>query len=125
MENKNYPDNFVKAICEENEKLKSDNAYLQQNYLESKDNEKALIVRIERLKAEALKLVRYQADMRGHLTSVEMQSSKLQARCEILTQALSGIIEIGKRDMSNPKYDSYFEAAKETLASKGAINENL
>ncbi len=30
-------------------------------------------------------------------------------------QALMEIIEIGKRDMSNPKYDSYFEFAKEAL----------
>jgi len=36
-------------------------------------------------------------------------------RISELTKALSGIIEIGKRDMSNPKYDSYFKTAIEAL----------
>lgn len=31
---------------------------------------------------------------------------------EELVKILQGIIEIGKRDMSNPKYDSYFIEAK-------------
>lgn len=33
-----------------------------------------------------------------------------------LKSALRSIIEIGKRDMSNPKYDGYFEHAKKILA---------
>ena len=33
-----------------------------------------------------------------------------------MLEALKGILEIGKRDMSNPKYDGYFEAAKEAIA---------
>ena len=33
-----------------------------------------------------------------------------------LYEALVGIIEIGKRDLSNPKYDSYFNAARAALA---------
>jgi hypothetical protein len=32
-----------------------------------------------------------------------------------LLEALQGIIEIGKRDMTNPKYDGYFEYAKEVI----------
>lgn len=32
-----------------------------------------------------------------------------------LVEALKGIIEIGKRDVSNPKYDGYFEKAKQAL----------
>lgn len=36
----------------------------------------------------------------------------LLRECE---QALRAIIEIGKRDMSNPKYDGYFETAKTAL----------
>jgi hypothetical protein len=32
-----------------------------------------------------------------------------------LDEALRGIIDIGKRDMSNPKYDAYFEFAEEVL----------
>ncbi len=41
---------------------------------------------------------------------------KLTAKNEELENALRGIIEIGKRDMSNPKYDGYFEEAKEVLS---------
>lgn len=33
-----------------------------------------------------------------------------------LAEAFTGILEIGKRDMTNPKYDGYFESAKEALA---------
>jgi len=33
-----------------------------------------------------------------------------------ISKALQGILEIGKRDMSNPKYDGYFEEAKAALA---------
>lgn len=41
--------------------------------------------------------------------------TELKDRCNRLEMALRGIIEIGKRDMSNPKYDGYFEEAKEVL----------
>ena len=34
-----------------------------------------------------------------------------------LREALAGIVEIGKRDTSNPKYDGYFEAAADVLAT--------
>lgn len=34
-----------------------------------------------------------------------------------LLEALKGIIEIGKRDMSNPKYDGYFDSARKAIAS--------
>jgi len=33
-----------------------------------------------------------------------------------LLAALRGIVEIGKRDMSNPKYDGYFDYAREAIA---------
>ena len=36
---------------------------------------------------------------------------------ERLREALSGILGIGKRDMTNPKYDGYFDDAKEALAA--------
>lgn len=39
-----------------------------------------------------------------------------QKREALLVEALDGILSIGKRDMTNEKYDGYFEAAKETLA---------
>lgn len=38
------------------------------------------------------------------------------SRYERIEQALRMILEIGKRDMSNPKYDGYFKEAKEALA---------
>lgn len=33
-----------------------------------------------------------------------------------LLEALQGIIEIGKRDMSNPKYNIYFEEARQAIS---------
>lgn len=42
--------------------------------------------------------------------------AKLIAAAPELFEALRGILEIGKRDMSNPKYDGYFEEAKKALA---------
>jgi hypothetical protein len=39
----------------------------------------------------------------------------LHAAAHDLYAALDGIISIGKRDMSNPKYDGYFRTAKEAL----------
>lgn len=32
-----------------------------------------------------------------------------------VTKALEGILEIGKRDMSNPKYDGYFQTAEQAV----------
>ena len=41
-------------------------------------------------------------------------------------RALQGIIEIGKRDLSNPKYDPFFEEAKAALqAALPAVPEVL
>lgn len=36
-----------------------------------------------------------------------------------LLEALLGIIKIGKRDMSNPKYDTYFNSARAVLRKHG------
>ena len=36
-----------------------------------------------------------------------------------LREALQGILDIGKRDMTNPKYDGYFEAAEAALTPAG------
>lgn len=41
----------------------------------------------------------------------------MTSREERLERALRGILEIGKRDMSNPKYDGYFNEAREALAA--------
>lgn len=32
-----------------------------------------------------------------------------------LTEALEGILDIGKRDTTNPKYDGYYRTAKEVI----------
>ena len=39
----------------------------------------------------------------------------LIAKLDAVTNALEAILEIGKRDMSNPKYDGYFQTAKEAV----------
>jgi hypothetical protein len=47
---------------------------------------------------------------------------------ELLVQAaecLQNIIEIGKRDMSNPKYDGYFEEAREVLQKLNAEKQTI
>lgn len=36
---------------------------------------------------------------------------------EGIARTLQGILEIGKRDMSNPKYDTYFKSAIEALSN--------
>lgn len=40
---------------------------------------------------------------------------KLVIAAPDLLEALQGILDIGKRDMSNPKYDAYFRIAKEAI----------
>lgn len=52
----------------------------------------------------------------------DMEGKKAFARANLiaaapeLLEALIGIIEIGKRDMTNPKYDCYFKTAIEAIA---------
>lgn len=47
----------------------------------------------------------------------QMEERWKEANIEIATlrEALQGILEIGKRDMTNPKYDGYFEQAQQAL----------
>lgn len=45
----------------------------------------------------------------------EANASLIAAAPELLA-ALEGLISIGKRDLSNPKYDGYFEAARAAIA---------
>jgi hypothetical protein len=49
------------------------------------------------------------------LAEVEAVARLMRAAPKLLA-ALRGIIEIGKRDMSNPKYDGYFDEAREAIA---------
>ena len=44
-----------------------------------------------------------------------MNQNELEHQLILTQNALRGIIEIGKRDTTNPKYDSYFEEAKRVL----------
>lgn len=48
-------------------------------------------------------------------TRAEANARLIAAAPELLA-ALEGILEIGKRDMSNPKYDEYFSAARTAIA---------
>lgn len=40
---------------------------------------------------------------------------RLVAAAPTMLEALRGILDIGKRDLSNPKYDGYFESAREAV----------
>ena len=44
-----------------------------------------------------------------------LQIADLTSERDRLAEALRGIVEIGKRDLTNPKYDAYFEAARAAL----------
>lgn len=50
--------------------------------------------------------------MRRERDTERARNTRLEKECAELLQALSGILDIGKRDMSNPKYDGYFDTAK-------------
>jgi len=43
---------------------------------------------------------------------------------ERVREALEGIIDIGKRDTTNPKYNGYFDEAKEALAACEKFSRN-
>lgn len=42
-------------------------------------------------------------------------NAQVISKANQLLEALQGIIEIGKRDLTNPKYDHYFKTAKEVI----------
>ncbi len=47
----------------------------------------------------------------------DIEVDTIRAEQTRLREAMRGILDIGKRDMSNPKYDGYFEAARAALSS--------
>jgi len=46
---------------------------------------------------------------------LKVTKAEYDAKIKPIKEALEGILEIGKRDMSNPKYDIYFEEAKQAI----------
>lgn len=46
---------------------------------------------------------------------LEIRAILAEQKAQTLRAALEGIVSIGKRDMTNSKYDEYFEAAREAL----------
>ncbi len=50
------------------------------------------------------------------MAAEETQLANLFAAAPDLLAALEGIIEIGKRNMENSKYDGYFDAARSAIA---------
>ena len=57
------------------------------------------------------------------VASLQSQLAAAEERAKVMENALRGIIEIGKRDLSNSKYDIYFVTAKEILATRPAPSE--
>ena len=60
--------------------------------------------------------IAYISGWAGYSTEV---NARLIAAAPDLLAALAGIIEIGKRDLTNPKYDAYFEEARAALKKAG------
>lgn len=73
----------------------------------------ALLAKMAKPQDEAIE------DMRANLRVLDkMRSERDSARQRVakLRETLQSILEIGKRDMSNPKYDGYFDEARAALA---------
>lgn len=84
--------NIIDEQVEENRGLRADVKLMQQENLAGRQE-------IERLRAE---LDHWTYELFKHRESM-------------LRKALQGILDIGKRDMTSPKYDGYFEAARQAL----------
>jgi len=84
---------------------------------------------LERAKATAeqraeIKRLRAQlADSLDEMGELLKRLADREASVRKMREALQGIINIGKRDMSNPKYDGYFESARAALAAPDAPPE--
>lgn len=80
-----------------------------------RDTLKAELERVTKEKDEWFENCRLRAEQQSR---DHTKRENLRAENKSLADALSGIIEIGKRDMSNPKYDGYFITAREVLNAK-------
>ena len=54
-------------------------------------------------------------DVQPPVSKAREELAALTSERDRLREALRDIIEIGKRDMTNPKYDVYFETARAAL----------
>lgn len=59
-------------------------------------------------------VVQYQELIRRLLAAEKRYRTFDQAR-----EAIQGLLDIGKRDLTNPKYDGYFESLRNALAAMG------
>lgn len=92
----------------------------------SKHQDKARIAELEaarRAYASEFPLKDGQPDVGSIHANIRILKAGVLLLCATET-ALRGIIEIGKRDMSNPKYDGYFTEASEALAAIRATRGN-
>ena len=88
------------------EQARQTSAYWKAEHLAGNKKIDQQAAEIERLQAQL-------AQAKGELEHWTHDSFK--RREAALREALQGILDIGKRDMSNPKYDGYFAAAREAL----------
>ena len=70
----------------------------------------------------AVVTVRQHCEPGGVTISTKATKKETNANAQLIVasprlfEALRGILEIGKRNMTNPKYDTYFNEAREALA---------
>jgi len=74
-----------------------------------------LLAENERLKEELLNLSATHAH-RGDVSDIRKELiNEQQSLIHELTEAVEGVLDIGKRNMENPKYDGYFNTCKEAI----------
>lgn len=61
----------------------------------------------------------------GSKGSEREANARLIAAAPELLEALQSIIEIGKRNTENPKYDGYYDAARAAIAKATGETENI
>lgn len=74
--------------------------------------------RAENLSTQLETVRRALDDALEQLRQEEHKRTTAEGAAKRVTVALAGILEIGKRDMTNQKYDAYFEEARAALGEK-------